>query len=70
MTLLAALTPMIVGLLSQLRVPQVVVLIGGIVIGPQVLGCAEPESIGLISNLGLGFSFLLGRVRARSQPVS
>ena len=59
-SLLAALTPIIVGLLSRLRVPQVVVLIvGGIVVGPQVLGWAEPESIGLISNLGLGFLFLL-----------
>ena len=58
--LLAALTPIIVGLLSRMRVPQVVVLIvGGIVVGPQVLGWAEPESIELIANLGLGFLFLL-----------
>ena len=59
-SLLAALTPIIVGLLSRLRIPQVVVLImGGIVVGPQVLGWAEPESIELIANLGLGFLFLL-----------
>jgi Kef-type K+ transport system membrane component KefB len=50
----------VVGLLSRLRVPQVVVLIvGGIVVGPQVLGWAEPDSIELIANLGLGFLFLL-----------
>ena len=59
-SLLAALTPIVVGLLSRLRVPQVVVLIiGGIVVGPQVLGWAEPENIELIANLGLGFLFLL-----------
>ena len=59
-SLLAALTPIVVGLLSRLRVPQVVVLIvGGIVVGPQVLGWAEPDSIELIANLGLGFLFLL-----------
>ncbi len=59
-SLLAALTPIVVGLLSRLRVPQVVVLIiGGIMVGPQVLGWAEPENIELIANLGLGFLFLL-----------
>ena len=59
-SLLAALTPFVVGLLSRLRVPQVVVLIvGGILVGPQVLGWAEPANIELISNLGLGFLFLL-----------
>jgi len=48
-TLLAALTPILAGLLARLRVPQVVILIiGGIVIGPQVLGWAEPEAIELI----------------------
>ena len=59
-SLLAALTPIVVGLLARFRVPQVVILIvGGIVVGPQVLGWAEPGSIELIANLGLGFLFLL-----------
>ncbi|HJY43597.1 MAG TPA: cation:proton antiporter [Propionibacteriaceae bacterium] len=59
-SLIAALTPIVAGLLSRLRVPQVVILIvGGILVGPQVLGWAEPESIELISNVGLGFLFLL-----------
>jgi Kef-type K+ transport system membrane component KefB len=59
-SLVAALAPIVAGLLARLRVPQVVVLIiGGIVIGPQVLGWAEPEGIELISNVGLGFLFLL-----------
>src|SRR4029453_14531089 len=47
--------PAIVGLLWGLGVPQVVVLIiGGVVIGPQVLDWANPESIELLSNVGLG----------------
>ncbi len=59
-SLLAALTPIIAGLLSRFRVPQVVILIvGGILVGPEVLGWAEPDSIELVSNVGLGFLFLL-----------
>jgi Kef-type K+ transport system membrane component KefB len=59
-SLIAALTPILAGFLSRLRVPQVVILIlGGILVGPQVLGLAEPEGIELISNVGLGFLFLL-----------
>jgi Kef-type K+ transport system membrane component KefB len=59
-SVVAALTPILAGLLSGLRVAQVVILIlGGILVGPQVLGWAEPESIELISNVGLGFLFLL-----------
>ncbi|MFF5296635.1 cation:proton antiporter [Paractinoplanes globisporus] len=56
----AALAPVAVGLFARLRVPQVVFLIvGGVVIGPDVLGLADPASIGLLSNVGLGFLFLL-----------
>jgi Kef-type K+ transport system membrane component KefB len=59
-TLIAALTPIAAGLLSRLRVPQVVILIlGGILVGPQGLEWADPEGIELISNVGLGFLFLL-----------
>lgn len=58
--LVAALAPLVVGLLPRGRVPQVVVLIvGGIIIGPQVLDLADPASIALLSNVGLGFLFLL-----------
>jgi Kef-type K+ transport system membrane component KefB len=58
--LVAALAPLIVGLIPRLRVPQVVVLIvGGVIVGPQVLGLAEPDTIELLSNVGLGFLFLL-----------
>jgi Kef-type K+ transport system membrane component KefB len=42
------------------KIPQVVVLIlGGILIGPEVLGLATTEAIALFANLGLGFLFLL-----------
>ena len=42
-SLLAALTPIVAGLLSRLRVPQVVILIvGGILIGPRGLGLGGP----------------------------
>ena len=58
--LVAALAPVIVGLLPRLRVPQVVVLIiGGVLVGPQVFALAEPASIELLSHVGLGFLFLL-----------
>jgi Kef-type K+ transport system membrane component KefB len=43
--LVAALAPLVVGLMP-LRVPQVVVLIiGGVIIGPQAFDLAEPRSI-------------------------
>ena len=59
-SLVAALAPLAAGLLHRLRVPQVVLLIlGGILVGPDVLGWGDPDSIELISNVGLGFLFLL-----------
>jgi Kef-type K+ transport system membrane component KefB len=59
-TVIAALAPFIAAVLPGNRVPQVVVLIvGGILIGPQVLGLADPASIELFANVGLGFVFLL-----------
>jgi Kef-type K+ transport system membrane component KefB len=59
-TIVAALAPMIVSILPGPRVPQVVILIFcGILIGPHVLGFARPQNITLLSNVGLGFLFLL-----------
>ena len=59
-SLVAALAPLATGLLQRTRVPQVVLLIlGGILVGPDVLGWGAPDSIELISNVGLGFLFLL-----------
>jgi Kef-type K+ transport system membrane component KefB len=58
--LVAALTPLVVALLPGPRIPQVVIfLIGGVLIGPHVLGLADSGSIQLLSNIGLGFLFLL-----------
>jgi Kef-type K+ transport system membrane component KefB len=58
--LVAAAAPIVVGLFPRVHLPQVVVfLIGGVLIGPHVLGLAEPASIAPFVNLGLGFLFLL-----------
>ncbi len=58
--LAAALAPLVVAALPGPRIPQVVIfLLGGILIGPHVLGLAETSNIALLSNIGLGFLFLL-----------
>src|SRR5690348_10266250 len=59
-TLVAALTPMIVAAIPGPGIPQVVILIlAGVLIGPHVLGLADTTGIKLLSNVGLGFLFLL-----------
>ena len=59
-SIVSAAAPFVCALLARLRVPQVVVLIvGGVLIGPEVAGLAEPDSIELVANVGLGFLFLL-----------
>ena len=59
-SVVAALAPLIVALLPGLRIPQIVVLIiGGILIGPQGFGLAEPAVLNLMANIGLGLVFLL-----------
>jgi len=58
--IVAGLAPFVVDLLPGHWIPQVVVLIlGGILIGPQALGWADPQAIELFSDVGLGFVFLL-----------
>jgi Kef-type K+ transport system membrane component KefB len=58
--LVAALAPLVVAMLPGPRIPQVVIfLLGGVLIGPHVLGFAETSSIQLLANIGLGFLFLL-----------
>jgi Kef-type K+ transport system membrane component KefB len=50
----------LVALLPGPRLPQVVVLlVGGVLIGPQALGWADRPEIDLLANVGLGFLFLL-----------
>ena len=56
----ALLAPVVLGLLPRLLVPQVVLLlVGGMVIGPQVLGLATPGDVQILADVGLGFVFLL-----------
>ena len=56
----AALAPVVVAALPGPKIPQVVVLIvAGVLIGPLGLRLADPGSIQLLSNIGLGFLFLL-----------
>jgi Kef-type K+ transport system membrane component KefB len=58
--LVAALAPLVVAVLPGPRIPQVVIfLLGGVLIGPHVLGLAETSNIELLANIGLGFLFLL-----------
>jgi Kef-type K+ transport system membrane component KefB len=55
-----AVAPLIAAALPGKRVPQVVILILlGIAIGPQGLGLGDAPSIELLSNIGLGFLFLM-----------
>ena len=56
----AAIAPVVVGLFPRWHVPQVVVLLaGGVVVGPYALGWASPAPIEPFISLGLGFLFLL-----------
>ena len=56
----SALAPVVSAMIPRIRVPQVVLLIlGGILIGPVGLGVEVSPAIQLISNVGLGFVFLL-----------
>jgi Kef-type K+ transport system membrane component KefB len=58
--MVSALAPMLAAVLPGKRVPQVVLLIvGGMLVGPQVLDLVEGDSVQLIANVGLGFVFLL-----------
>lgn len=60
-TLAAAVAPLVVGLLLRSRVAEVVVLLViGMVIGPEVLGLATTgEAVEVLRQLGLGMLFLL-----------
>ena len=56
----AALAPLLAALIPHQRIPQVVLLlVGGVVIGPDCLGIDPDEQLELIANVGLGFVFLL-----------
>ncbi|RFU20291.1 cation:proton antiporter [Geodermatophilus marinus] len=54
------LAPVLVGLLPRLPVPQVVLLLaGGVAIGPSALGLSSPGDVQVLADVGLGFVFLL-----------
>jgi Kef-type K+ transport system membrane component KefB len=57
----AVLAPLLAGLMPvRSRLPQVVLLLlGGVVIGPAMLRLAGPVDVSLLSDLGMGFLFLL-----------
>jgi len=56
----SAVAPIIAVLLPGQRIPQLILLIlGGILIGPEVLGLDVTGEIELIANVGLGLVFLL-----------
>ena len=57
--LVSAAAPLVTTLVGG-HLPQVVLLlVGGVLIGPEVLGIAEPELVELIAEVGLGFLFLI-----------
>jgi hypothetical protein len=69
--LVAALAPLVVAVLPGPRIPQVVILlIGGVLIGPNGLGLAETSNIQLLSNIGLGFLVPAGWLRAGSAATA
>ena len=56
----SALAPILAVLLPGQRVPQLILLIlGGVLIGPEVLGLEVSPEVELISDVGLGMVFLL-----------
>ncbi|MCZ2839174.1 cation:proton antiporter [Modestobacter sp. VKM Ac-2985] len=56
----ALLAALLVGLLPRLPVPQVVLLLaGGVVLGPDVLGLGSAADVRVLADVGLGFVFLL-----------
>jgi Kef-type K+ transport system membrane component KefB len=56
----ALLAPVLLGLFPRLPIPQVVLLLaGGIAIGPDVLGLSSPGEVRVLADVGLGFVFLL-----------
>ena len=57
---IAAAAPLLAALIPHQRIPQVVLLlVGGMVIGEGWLGIDPEQELELISNVGLGFVFLL-----------
>jgi Kef-type K+ transport system membrane component KefB len=59
-TAVSLLAAVVVGLLPRLPVPQVVLLLaGGMVLGPDVLDVGAAQDVRVLADVGLGFVFLL-----------
>lgn len=57
---ISAFAPLVAALIPHQRIPQVVLLLlGGMVIGPDGFGLDPNQELELIANVGLGFVFLL-----------
>ncbi|MBL8821675.1 MAG: cation:proton antiporter [Planctomycetia bacterium] len=69
--LIAVLSPMISEILPVIRLPIVVLEITlGLIIGPQVLGWAEPgPTIAILSNFGLAFLFFVAGFEINFQAI-
>jgi Kef-type K+ transport system membrane component KefB len=61
MSLVAVGAPLVVALVPALRIPAVVLeIVGGIIIGPQVLGIATPDAhVRMLATIGLAFLLFL-----------
>jgi Kef-type K+ transport system membrane component KefB len=58
--LIAALAPVLQTVLRRPKLaPVVFMILGGILVGPEVLALAQPSDLEVLSDLGLGFLFLL-----------
>ena len=58
--LVSAVAPFVAFVFDRIKLPQVVVLIvGGALVGPAALGWADPVSVEILAEVGLGFLFLL-----------
>lgn len=58
--IVAGIAPIVTAVLPGPSIPQVVFLIlGGILIGPEAFNWASPDQIAVLSQLGLGFLFLI-----------
>ena len=59
-SLVSVLAPFVAAWFRRILLPQVVVLIvGGVLVGPSGFGWADPGRVALLSDVGLGFLFLL-----------
>src|SRR5436309_3024071 len=71
MSLVAVGAPLVVALVPSLRIPAVVLeIVGGIIIGPQVLGIATPDvHVRLLATIGLAFLLFLAGLEVNLESL-